>query len=72
MINAFKCFREIFLIGGTHPHESIYMLQHYINNAFEKMSYSKLAVASILLLAVITVVFVLGYRFVRRKEAYRE
>ena len=72
VINAFKCFREIFLIGGTHPHESIYMLQHYINNAFEKMSYSKLAVASILLLAVITVVFVLGYRFVRRKEAYRE
>ena len=72
VINAFKCFREIFLIGGTHPHESIYMLQHYINNAFEKMSYSKLAVASILLLAVVTVVFVLGYRFVHRKEAYRE
>ena len=72
VINAFKCFREIFLIGGTHPHESIYMLQHYINNAFEKMSYSKLAVASILLLAVVTVVFVLGYRFVRRKEAYWE
>ena len=33
LINAFKCFREIFLIGGTHPDQSIYMLQHFINNA---------------------------------------
>ena len=28
LINAFKCFREIFLIGGTHPDDSVYMLQH--------------------------------------------
>jgi multiple sugar transport system permease protein len=26
LINAFKCFREIFLIGGTQPNENIYML----------------------------------------------
>ena len=34
LINAFKCFREIFLIGGTHPNENIYMLQHFLNNSF--------------------------------------
>lgn len=72
LINAFKCFREIFLIGGTHPHTSIYMLQHFINNAFEKLNSPKLAVASVLLLGVITVVFGLFYRFVMRKEAYKE
>lgn len=72
LINAFKCFREIFLIGGTHPHSSIYMLQHFINNAFEKLNYPKLAVASVLLLIVITVFFALFYRFVMRKEAYKE
>ncbi len=71
LINAFKCFREIFLIGGTRPHDSIYMLQHFINNSFEKMSYNKLAVASITLLVAVSVVFVLFYRIAMRKEAYK-
>ena len=72
LINAFKCFREIFLIGGTHPHDSIYMLQHFINNSFENMSYPKLAVASILLMVVLVIVFAVLYRLVLRKEAYKE
>lgn len=72
LINAFKCFREIFLIGGTHPHTSIYMLQHFINNAFEKLNYPKLAVASVLLLAVLVTVFALGYSWVTRKEDYKQ
>ncbi len=72
LINAFKCFREIFLIGGIHPHNSIYMLQHFINNAFDKMNYPKLAVASVLMFIVITVFFSLFYRFVMRKEEYKE
>ena len=71
LINAFKCFREIFLIGGTHPHEDIYMLQHFINNCFENLSYPKLAVASVLLLIVVTVVFALMYFWVNRKERFR-
>lgn len=72
LINAFKCFREIFLIGGTHPHTSIYMLQHFINNAFEKLNFPKLAVASVLLLAVLVTVFALEYSWVTGKEAYKE
>lgn len=72
LINAFKCFREIFLIGGTHPHSSIYMLQHFINNAFENLNYPKLAVASVLLLIVLTVLFAASYRWVMKKEAYKE
>lgn len=72
LINAFKCFREIFLIGGTHPHTSIYMLQHFINNAFEKLNYPKLAVASVLLLLLLTVLFALSYGWVMKKEAYKE
>lgn len=72
LINAFKCFREIFLIGGTHPHTSIYMLQHFINNAFDKLNYPKLAVASVLLLLLLTALFAAGYRWVTKKEAYKE
>lgn len=72
LINAFKCFREIFLIGGLHPNDSIYMLQHFINNSFENLNYPKLAVASVLLFLVMTVVFAFCYRWVLRKEAFRE
>lgn len=71
LINAFKCFREIFLIGGTHPHTSIYMLQHFINNAFEKVNYAKLSVASVLLFVIIAVVFAAFYRWVMDKEVYK-
>ena len=71
LINAFKCFREIFLIGGTHPDDSVYMLQHFINNSFEKLNYSKLAVASVLLMIVVVAVFLICYRWVMKKEAYR-
>lgn len=72
LINAFKSFREILLIGGVHPHSSIYMLQHFINNAFEKLNYPKLAVASVLLLAVLVVFFAIAYSWVMKKEAYKE
>ena len=71
LINGFKCFREIFLIGGEDPGESIYMLQHFINNSFQKLSYGKMAAASILLTAVLCLVFALCYRWVMKKEAYR-
>ena len=72
LINAFKCFREIFLIGGTHPHTSIYMLQHFNNNPVDNLNYPKLAVASVLLLLVLTVLFAAGYLWVMKKEAYKE
>ena len=72
LINAFKSFREIFLIGGIRPHKSIYMLQHFINNSFENVNYTKLAVASVLLFLVLASVFTISYRWVLRKEAFRE
>ena len=72
VINGFKCFREIFLIGGQEPNNNLYMLQHFINNTFKNLNYSKLSVSSVLLLAVIFLFFLLLYGFVQRKERYRE
>ena len=72
IINLFKCFREIFLIGGQHPNDNIYMLQHFINNSFENLNYGKLSVSSVLLLVVILLFFGVFYAYVNRKEAYRE
>ena len=68
VINAFKCFREIFLIGGLHPSDNLYMLQHFLNNSFENLNYGKLSVASTLLLILILVFFTSFYAFVKRKE----
>ncbi|MBQ8040283.1 MAG: sugar ABC transporter permease [Lachnospiraceae bacterium] len=48
IINSFKSYREAFLLGGRHPHESIYMLQHFLNNNFENLNYGRLAVASVM------------------------
>ena len=45
-LNAFKNFREAFVLGGDHPHESIYMLQHFMNNNFENMNFPRLSVAA--------------------------
>ncbi len=71
LINAFKCFREIFLVGGEHPHESVYMLQHFINNAFANLNYQRLSVASVLLFLVIALVLGLCTLWILRKEAAR-
>ena len=72
VINAFKCFREIFLIGGQHPNDDIYMLQHFINNSFENMNYGNLSCSSVMLLVIILTFFGVFYAFVNKKEEYRK
>lgn len=51
--NSFKSYREVFLLGGNHPHDSIYLLQHFLNNNFENLNYQRLSVAATLLFALI-------------------
>lgn len=72
LMNAFKCFREILVIGGEHPHSSVYMLQHFISNVFSRPNYGKLTVAAALLLLILAAVFSMCYAWVVRKEAYKE
>lgn len=55
IINAFKVFKEIYLITGSYPHESIYMLQHFMNNMFSSLSYQKLTTATCILILIIGV-----------------
>ena len=52
IINSFKIFREIFLITGSYPHESIYTLQHFMNNMFTSLNYPRLTSATALLIFV--------------------
>jgi len=54
LINSFKAFREIYLLMGNYPHESVYMLQHFMNNMFFSLNYPRLTTATVLLVLVIT------------------
>ena len=55
IINSFKVFKEIFLLSGSYPHESVYMLQHFMNNMFFSLNYQKLATATSVLVIIIAV-----------------
>ncbi|WP_026508675.1 carbohydrate ABC transporter permease [Butyrivibrio sp. MC2013] len=72
LINSFKVFREIYLMTGKHPHEALYMLQHYMNNMFETLDYQNLSAAAILMslavAAIVAVLFVIESRIGRDME----
>ncbi len=56
LINSFKVFREAYLIAGSYPHESIYMLQHLFNNWFLALDIQKMSAAAVMLAGVILAV----------------
>ncbi len=53
-VNAFRVFREAYLIAGDYPHNSIYMLQHLFNNWFTKLDIQKMTAAAVMLALVIS------------------
>ena len=60
IINTFKSFREAYVLCGTHPHKSIYMMQHFLNNNFENINFVRLSSAAIIIFLVISaLIFVL-------------
>ena len=52
-INAFRVFREAYLIAGDYPHESIYMMQHLFNNWFTNLDIQKMTAAAVMLVVLI-------------------
>ena len=48
LLNSFKAFREAFLVGGSYPHESMYLLQHLFNNWFLSLDLPRLTAAAVL------------------------
>lgn len=56
LINSFKIFREVYLLTGDHPTDKLYMLQHFMNNQFKKLDYSKLSAGAIIMCVVMIVI----------------
>lgn len=67
VINSFKVFREVYLISGDYPHESIYMMQHLFNNWFVSLDIQKMSSASVLIEAGVLIPVIL-WMLVRKKR----
>lgn len=60
LLNSFKVFREAYLIGGSYPNQSIYMLQHLFNNWFTSLDVDKMCAGAVLMaLAVFALILLL-------------
>ncbi|MBQ8826187.1 MAG: sugar ABC transporter permease [Oscillospiraceae bacterium] len=66
LINSFKVFREVYLLTGDYPYDSIYMLQHFMNNTFRTLDYQKLSAAAIIMALVITAI--IGLLFIAENK----
>jgi len=67
IINTFKVFREAFILCGNHPHKSIYMLQHFMNNNFQNLNYARLSTGAIIIFTVIFLFVLCLFRLRRNR-----
>ena len=72
LVNSFKVFREVYLLTGDYPVDTLYMLQHFMNNTFKSLDYQKLSAAAVIMFVVMIVIigilFFLENRFGRDLE----
>lgn len=71
IMNSFKVFREAYALGGEYPHESIYMLQHFMNNNLLNLNYQRVSTASLYVFVVILLLVLLLYLRRQRKGDYQ-
>lgn len=62
ILSSFKVFREVYLVAGEYPHESIYMIQHCFNNWFRNLEMDKLAAGAVIDSLILTVLILLLQR----------
>lgn len=67
LISSFKIFREVYLMTGDYPVDTVYTLQHFMNNKFRSLDYQMLSAAaimmSIVMIIIIGILFLLEDRF---------
>ena len=61
LISSFKVFRAVYLLTGDYPFDTIYMLQHFMNNKFRSLDYQMPSAAAIMMS--IVMVFIIGALF---------
>ena len=61
LINSFKVFREVYLLTGDYPVQSLYMLQHFMNNTFKSLDYQKLSAAAVIMAIAMVIIIALMF-----------
>lgn len=62
-VNSMKIFRESYLYyGNGYPPDSVYTVQFYMNNHFQKLNYQNLSCASVIVAVFVGILIVLGYQ----------
>ena len=67
-LNSFKIYSEAYLVAGSYPHQSIYLLQHLFNNWFVNLEFDKMAAAAICTGGFLFVVIILLQRVWDKNE----
>lgn len=70
VLDIFKSFREVLLIGGDAPEKDIYMIQNFVNRNFENLNFQRLCIAMMFIcIAVFTMIGVVYgiYRILEKK-----
>lgn len=62
LLNTYKVFREAYLVAGAYPQQSIYLLQHLMNNWFLALDLPRLCAAAVM----VAVVLLAGIAFMIR------
>lgn len=62
VIASFKVFREVYILTGDYPYETMYLLQHFMNNAFINLDYQKLGAAAVLMCIVISLIILVLFK----------
>lgn len=70
MLNAFKAFREVYLIAGEYPNRNIYLIQHLFNNWLVDLQLDHLCAAAILVLIGVGVIALL-FQKALNKDIYK-
>ena len=63
LINSFKVFREVYLLTDNYPYDTLYMLQHFMNNTFKSLDYQKLSAAAIIMCVVMIIIIGVMFLF---------
>lgn len=53
VLDIFKSFREVLLLGGDNPEESIYMIQNFVNSNFQNLNFQRLCIAMMFICIVV-------------------
>lgn len=62
VMQAFRVFKEAYLLYGAYPGENLYMMQHYMNNHFSKLNFQNVAAAGVVFTAICLILTAFGIR----------